>query len=80
MHGLSYRVGIEGFFVIVRNTPEFYMAPQWYFTSPELERYMPLAVHRKWDTTEVGTRLEAFAVAGCDTMSTSHIHLGLRTC
>ncbi|KAJ6458737.1 hypothetical protein C8R45DRAFT_843716 [Mycena sanguinolenta] len=69
MHGLSYRVGIEGVFCIVRNSPSFYMNPQWYFTSPELERYMPLAVRRKWDTAEVGCRLEAFAVAGCDTMS-----------
>jgi hypothetical protein len=45
------------------------MAPQWYFTSPELERYMPIAVRRKWDTGEVGTKLEAFSIAGCDTMS-----------
>ncbi|KAJ7623106.1 hypothetical protein DFH06DRAFT_1142892 [Mycena polygramma] len=68
-HGLSYRVGVEGFFCIVRNTVDFHMAPQWYFTSKELERYMPLAVRRKWDTGETGTRLEAFAVAGCDTMN-----------
>ncbi|KAJ7938868.1 hypothetical protein B0H13DRAFT_1587365 [Mycena leptocephala] len=70
LHGLSYCVGIEGFFCIVGNSPDFYMVPQWYFTSPELERYMPLAVRRKWDTGEVGVRLEAFAIAGCDTMST----------
>ncbi|KAJ7269468.1 hypothetical protein C8J57DRAFT_1066654, partial [Mycena rebaudengoi] len=69
-HGLSYRVGIEGFFCIVRNSPDFFMAPQWYFTSKELEWYMPIAVHRRWDTGETGTRLEAFAIAGCDTMST----------
>ncbi|KAJ6573766.1 hypothetical protein DFH09DRAFT_1311850 [Mycena vulgaris] len=66
-HGLTYRVGVEGFFCIVRNTSDFHMAPQWYFTSKELERYMPLAVRKKWDTGEVGTRLEAFAVAGCNT-------------
>ncbi|KAJ7115183.1 hypothetical protein C8R44DRAFT_880505 [Mycena epipterygia] len=51
-HGLSYRVGIEGFFCIVRNTSDFHMAPQWYFSSQELERYMPLAVRKKWDTGE----------------------------
>ncbi|KAF7341569.1 hypothetical protein MSAN_02053800 [Mycena sanguinolenta] len=67
--GLSYRVGVEGFFCIVRNTTEFYMGPQWYFTSDAIRQYMPLAVRRKWDTGEVGTRLEAFAVAGCDAMS-----------
>ncbi|KAJ6485504.1 hypothetical protein DFH09DRAFT_1339785 [Mycena vulgaris] len=69
LHGVSYRVGAEAMLCIVRNTPDFYMAPQWYFTSPELERYMPLAVRRHWDTGEVGTRLEAFALAGLDTMN-----------
>ncbi|KAJ7690882.1 hypothetical protein B0H17DRAFT_1134149 [Mycena rosella] len=69
MHSLSVRVGVEGFFCIVRNNPDFYMTPQWYFTTAELERYMPLAVRRKWDTSDVGTRLEAFSVAGCDTMN-----------
>ncbi|KAJ6612564.1 hypothetical protein B0H10DRAFT_1952250 [Mycena sp. CBHHK59/15] len=68
----SYRVGVEGFFCLVRNTPDFFMATQWYFTSRELERYMPLAVRRKWDTGEVGTRLEAFAVAGCNIMNLLH--------
>ncbi|KAJ6456853.1 hypothetical protein C8R45DRAFT_844596 [Mycena sanguinolenta] len=48
-HGLSYRVGIEGFFCIVRNTPDFFMGPQWYFTSDAFRQYMPLAVRRKWD-------------------------------
>jgi hypothetical protein len=69
LHGLSYRVGIEGLFCIVRSTPNFYMGPQWYFTSDALRQYMPLAVRRKWDTSDVGTRLEAFALAGCDSMS-----------
>ncbi|KAJ7124576.1 hypothetical protein C8R43DRAFT_847321, partial [Mycena crocata] len=64
--GLMYRVGIEGFFCVVRNTSDFHMAPHWYFTSQALERYMPLAVQKRWDTTQVGTKIEAFAVAGCD--------------
>ncbi|KAJ6455347.1 hypothetical protein C8R45DRAFT_1187918, partial [Mycena sanguinolenta] len=67
--GLSHRVGVEGLFCIVRNNTEFYMGPQWYFTSDAIRQYMPLAVRRKWDTGEVGTRLEVFAVAGCDAMS-----------
>ncbi|KAJ6544861.1 hypothetical protein DFH09DRAFT_1321712 [Mycena vulgaris] len=67
LHGLSYHVGVEAFFCIVRNTTDFHMAPQWYFTSKELEHYMPLAVRKKWDTGEAGMRIEAFAVAGCDT-------------
>ncbi|KAJ7246634.1 hypothetical protein C8J57DRAFT_1241277 [Mycena rebaudengoi] len=66
MAALGNRVGIEGFFCVVRNNAEFHMAPEWYFTSPELEAYMAIATRRKWDTGEVGIKLEAFAVAGCD--------------
>ncbi len=45
------------------------MAPTWFFTSAELEVYMDIAVRRKWDATEIGSRLEAFAIAGCDATS-----------
>jgi hypothetical protein len=69
MTGLTYRVGVEGFFCIVRNSPEYHMKPYWYFTSPALEDYMKIAVCRRWDTSEVGTKIEAFAVAGCDVVS-----------
>jgi hypothetical protein len=69
IEGLSYRVSIQGFFCIVRDNPDFFMGPQWYFMSDALRQYMPLAVRRKWDTSDIGTRLEAFALAGCDTMS-----------
>ncbi|KAJ7170391.1 hypothetical protein C8R43DRAFT_875920 [Mycena crocata] len=68
MNGAKMRAGIEGFFCIVRDSPDFYMQPQWYFTSSELEGYMPIATRKKWVTTEVGTRIEAFAVAGCDVL------------
>lgn len=68
------RVGVHGFFCIVRNSPDYHMMPQWYFTTPELEQYMPIAVGKRWDTTAVGTRVEAFAIAGCDVAS-SVVHL-----
>ncbi|KAJ6485996.1 hypothetical protein C8R45DRAFT_828678, partial [Mycena sanguinolenta] len=54
------------FFCIVKNTTDIKMAPEWYFTSKELEDYMEIATHKKWVTGEVGMKLEAFAVAGCD--------------
>jgi hypothetical protein len=69
MTGLTYRVGIEGFFCIVRNSPDYHMKPQWFFTSPALEEYMKIAVRTKWDTSEIGAKLEAFAIAGCDVVS-----------
>lgn len=75
MTGLNLRVGVEGFFCIVRNTPEYHMRPHWYFSSQELEQYMQVAVRKKWDTSEVGTRLEAFAVAGCSVVSKYSVRL-----
>jgi hypothetical protein len=70
MVGLNDRVGIEGFFCIVRSSPDFHMRPQFYFTSQQLEEYMGLCIRKKWDTAEVGTKVEAFAVAGSNVLST----------
>ena len=71
MTGLNMRVGIEGFFCIVRNTPDYHMEPKWYFSSEALKDYMKIAVpvHKGWDISHVGAKLEAFAVAGCDPVS-----------
>ncbi|KAJ7753382.1 hypothetical protein DFH07DRAFT_960222 [Mycena maculata] len=69
MIGLGTRVGVEGFFCIVRNSPDFHMQPQWFFTSRELEQYMPIATRRKWATVEVGLKVEAFCIAGCDVVN-----------
>ena len=71
MTGLNMRVGIEGFFCIVRNTPLYHMEPKWYFSSEVLKDYMKIAVpiHKGWDLSHVGAKLEAFAVAGCDPVS-----------
>ncbi|KAF8142393.1 hypothetical protein K438DRAFT_1541872, partial [Mycena galopus ATCC 62051] len=64
--GLRQRVGVEGFVCIVRGSTSFTMEPQWFFTSSAFHDYMPIATRKKWDTGEVGMKLEAFAVAGCD--------------
>ncbi|KAJ6544873.1 hypothetical protein DFH09DRAFT_1321729 [Mycena vulgaris] len=69
MTSLGNCVGMEGFFCVVRNNAEFHMSPEWYFTSPELEGYMPIATRKTWDTGEVGMKLEAFAVAGCQAVN-----------
>jgi len=69
MTGLNARVGIEGFFFIVRSSPDFHMQPQFYYTSKELEEYMRIALRKKWDTMEVATKIEAFAVAGSNVLS-----------
>ncbi|KAK7052794.1 hypothetical protein R3P38DRAFT_2502945 [Favolaschia claudopus] len=66
LFGAGQRVGLEGFFCVVRNNVDFKMDPEWYFTSKELENYMPIVTQKKWVTGEVGMKLEAFAIAGCD--------------
>ncbi|KAJ7433568.1 hypothetical protein FB451DRAFT_1419633, partial [Mycena latifolia] len=67
--GLGRRVGVEGFFCIVRNSADFHMKRRWYFTSKSLEQYMPIATRKKWNMVEVGAKIEAFAVAGCDVVN-----------
>ena len=69
MSGLNLRVGIEGFFCIVRSSPDFHMRPYMYFTSSALEDYMQIAIRKRWDTMEVGAKIEAFAVAGSNVLS-----------
>lgn len=56
------------FFCLVRNTTMYHIRPQWYFTSEALENYMKLAT-KKWTTHDVGTKVEAFSIAGCDALS-----------
>lgn len=67
--GIKARAGIEGFYCVVRNTSDFNMAPQWFFTAPELDRYLRGAVHKGWDPEKIGALAEAFSVAGCNFMS-----------
>ncbi|KAF8874762.1 hypothetical protein BD779DRAFT_1678620 [Infundibulicybe gibba] len=64
LKGLKTRVGAEGFFRIVRSSTSFHADPQWFFSSPEFANYMPIAMRGHWDSTQIGARLEAFALAG----------------
>ncbi|KAL0572269.1 hypothetical protein V5O48_009695 [Marasmius crinis-equi] len=65
--GLKERCGTEGFFNVVRSTPDNFMEPQWFFTNDKIAPYLRLATKGGWDTGKVGARLQAFAVAGCET-------------
>ena len=67
--GLNLCVGVEGFFCIICTSPDFHMQPQFYYMSEELKDYMKIAIHKRWDTIEVGTKVEAFAVAGSNVLS-----------
>ncbi|GBE84395.1 hypothetical protein SCP_0603740 [Sparassis crispa] len=69
LHGLKCRVGVEGFFCLVRNTTDFHMPPRWYFSSQELDKYLRGAIKKGWDPANIGALAEALAVASCDFMS-----------
>lgn len=66
MTGLKARIGVEGFFCVVRSNTWYKVKPMWHFTSPVLRDYMQIAVGNSWSSHKVGLKLEAFAVAGCD--------------
>lgn len=61
--GLDARISIGGFFCLVRGDTDYVTAPQWWFSHPELETFLTVS-SRRWDTTRLGTLVEAFVVAG----------------
>lgn len=70
VEAMKMRHGCEGFFVIVRGSTSFAKVPHWYLSSKELAEYLPFAINTgRFETASVGTRLEAFAIAGCSVMS-----------
>ncbi|KAF7292671.1 hypothetical protein MIND_01165300 [Mycena indigotica] len=66
---LARRVGLDAFFCLFRNNPDFAMEPYWWFSNKAVEEYMPIATRKTWNTGEVGFKLEAFAIAGCDALN-----------
>ncbi|RDX41769.1 hypothetical protein OH76DRAFT_1489212 [Lentinus brumalis] len=66
--GLKCRVGIDGFYCFFKNNSEYQMRPRWFFTTPQLDRYLGQTIKR-WDVEMIGGLGEAFSIAGCDIMS-----------
>lgn len=66
---LDDRVGVDGFFIIVRNNKNFVVEPHSFFTSPAMEDYLPICIGRVWESNHVASQLEAFAIAGCSLKS-----------
>ncbi|KAI1783558.1 hypothetical protein LXA43DRAFT_1102405 [Ganoderma leucocontextum] len=62
---LKCRCGVEAFVGLVRNNTEYDLRPQWFFTSPPINRYLTGAI-KKWDVEVIGSQMEAFAIAGCE--------------
>ncbi len=65
--GLKCRIGVEGFYCFFKNNSEFQMLPRWFFTSPQLNRYLTGTIKR-WDVETIGSMGEAFSIAGSDIM------------
>ncbi|KAK1222221.1 hypothetical protein PQX77_014937 [Marasmius sp. AFHP31] len=69
IEALCLRVGVEGFFCIVRDHIEDFMEPQWYFSNPAIESYLSLITRNTpFNTWDVGIKLQSFAIASCDVM------------
>ncbi|TFK59017.1 hypothetical protein BDN72DRAFT_738419, partial [Pluteus cervinus] len=64
--GLQRRAGVEAMVCVFRNTTNYVMEPQWFFSNADIEAYLPIAIGKRWDTAHVGAQLEAFAIAGCN--------------
>ncbi|KAL0572556.1 hypothetical protein V5O48_009413 [Marasmius crinis-equi] len=66
VRALCRRVGMEGFFMLIRSRFDITIPPQWYCTNTKLENYLALAVKGPWDLGMFIGRCEAFVLAGCD--------------
>ncbi|KAI0682683.1 hypothetical protein C8T65DRAFT_703154 [Cerioporus squamosus] len=61
--GIQSRDGVEGFYMIVRNTGDYTFKPRWWFSSKALDDYLRLSV-RKFEPEKIGVLAEAFAISG----------------
>ncbi|KAK7041908.1 hypothetical protein VNI00_008889 [Paramarasmius palmivorus] len=65
MKAAKQRCGIEGMFIVVRNTTDAFMSPEVFWSNPKWEPYMKM-IAKGWDTDTVSTKLMHFSVADCD--------------
>ena len=49
----------------MRDTIDYDLAPDWFFTSPQIDSFLARALPG-WDTNAIGLDLEAFGLAGCE--------------
>ncbi len=59
------RAGIEGFYMICRNSGDYSMKPRWWFSSKNLDEYLRLSV-KKFEPEKIGVLSEAFAISGAN--------------
>ncbi|KAI9065182.1 hypothetical protein FKP32DRAFT_1671419 [Trametes sanguinea] len=66
--GLQSRAGVEAFYCVVRNTPDFSLKPRWWFSSAPLDEFLRGTI-RGFQPERIGVLAEAFAIAGPDYLS-----------
>ncbi|OSD00685.1 hypothetical protein PYCCODRAFT_1469127 [Trametes coccinea BRFM310] len=68
MLGLQARVGIQGFYCIVRSTTAYQLTPRIFFTNRSLDTFLRGAI-RGFQPETIASLSEAFSIAGLDYMS-----------
>ncbi|OSD00279.1 hypothetical protein PYCCODRAFT_1469608 [Trametes coccinea BRFM310] len=68
MLALQARVGIQGFYCIVRSTAAYQMRPHFFFTDRALDTFLRGAI-RGFQPETIGSLAEAFSIAGLDYLS-----------
>jgi hypothetical protein len=64
---LKQCIGVEGFFLVVKNTPEISFDPIWWSTCQEIDDFLVmLARGSDFDISVCLAKMEGFATAGCD--------------
>ncbi|OBZ76607.1 hypothetical protein A0H81_03870 [Grifola frondosa] len=53
LDGLKHRAGIQGFYCLFRSTPDFNMAPRWFFTTDDIDMYLRTTIKKGWDTDNI---------------------------
>ena len=53
---------------LVKNNNEIGIPPMWYFTKPEIDRYLSGAI-RGWDIEKIGGHMQTLCIVGSDVMS-----------
>ncbi|KAI0368480.1 hypothetical protein BV20DRAFT_1054060 [Pilatotrama ljubarskyi] len=63
--GLKNRISVKVMILMMQNNTEYHSKPCWFFTNAHMDRFMRV-LFRGWDCELITTKMEVFAVAGCD--------------
>ncbi|EKM60054.1 uncharacterized protein PHACADRAFT_26077 [Phanerochaete carnosa HHB-10118-sp] len=73
---LDNRIGVKGFFCLVRSITESAIKLRWWFSSADLKRFLSIGWHKWCDSKQIGMMVEAFTIAGSFVLGASQYHTG----